>query len=143
MRLLKISNLLHYLAKKSKRHFFVEDGPSAHFDVDDTLVCWYDIPEDCPEDEIVNVTYRNLTDRLRINKYNVNLLKKLSIRHHKICVWSKGGSGWSRAVVKALNLEDYVDVIMSKPTYYIDDLKDPKEWIGKYQYYDINGKRHI
>ena len=50
-----------------------------------------------------------------------------------IC-WSAGGFDWCAAVIKALNLENYVDLVISKPCYYYDDLK-PEEFMGKRYYY--------
>jgi hypothetical protein len=117
-------------------------GPTAFFDVDDTLLMW-DLPEDMMlnDDRLVSVQCRDAQDMLLPNHHNILLLKKMSVRGHGIVVWSGGGSDWAEAVVKALELEDFVDVVTSKPTYYIDDIANSKEWIGKHGYFTVDGKR--
>lgn len=117
-------------------------GPTAFFDCDDTLLMW-DTPEgvDFNGEEMVSVSCREHSDRLYPNRYNIELLVKMAKRGHSIVVWSGGGADWAEAVVKALKLEQYVHVVTGKPTYFIDDIAEPKKWIGKYGYFDINGKR--
>lgn len=116
-------------------------GPTAFFDCDDTLLMW-SIPDGFDENDLVQVRCRGLVDELAPNKYNIDLLKKMATRGHAIVVWSGGGSDWADAVVKALGLTKYVSVVTSKPTYYIDDVADPKLWVGKHGYFDINGNRY-
>ena len=118
-------------------------GPTAYFDCDDTLIMW-DIPEGMSlnDDKLVTVSCRDYSDRLLPNKYNIELLVKMAKRGHGIVVWSAGGADWAEAVVKALGIEEYVNVVTGKPNYYIDDIKDPAKILGKYGYFDINGKRH-
>lgn len=115
-------------------------GPTAFFDVDDTLLMW-DMPEYALEDEIVEVTCRGLTSKRCINSYNLDLLHKMARSGHGIVVWSAGGSDWAEAAVIALGIEDIVDVVTGKASYYIDDLADPAKVLGKHGYFDFNGKR--
>ena len=119
----------------------VPNGPTAYFDVDDTIVQWskesgYD------ETDYIEIECRGRVDTYLINRHNLEHLIKLSNRGHGIIVWSAGGSDWGEAVVKALGIENYVDVVAPKPTYYIDDVKDPARILGKYAFYNIDGKRH-
>lgn len=120
--------------------FKIPPGPVAYFDVDDTLLMW-DMPKVSREDEIISVTCRGREQKRHINVFNLDLLIKMAQSGHAIVVWSAGGSDWAEAAVKALNIEQYVDVVTAKPTYYIDDVADPKKIIGKHGYFDINGKR--
>lgn len=120
-------------------YYKVTCGPTAYFDCDDTLVMWA-IPDGW-QGEMVTVKCRDFADHLAVNKYNVTLLKKMAARGHAIVVWSGGGSDWAEAVVQALELEDFVEVVSGKPTYYIDDISNAREWIGKHGYFDLNGKR--
>ena len=113
-------------------------GPTAFFDVDDTLLLW-DIPEGC--EYTITVSCRGFSELLAPNTYNIELLKKFATRGHSVVVWSAGGSDWAEAAVKALNLEKYVEVCTSKPNYYIDDIANPKEWIGKHGFFTYEGKR--
>lgn len=64
---------------------------------------------------------------------NIRLLKEEKSRGAHIIVWSRGGFQWAENVIKALDLEKYVDTIVSKPLAYIDDL-DVSEWL-KYRVY--------
>lgn len=47
-----------------------------------------------------------------------------------VIVWSAGGYKWAESVVKSLGLSLFVDVAMSKPTWYYDDIPCQK-WMGK------------
>ena len=95
-----------------------------YIDVDDTLIFWptsYKVPfDDCIE----------FIDPYDLNKIyygrpNYRLIKQ--IKGHKkynkssIVVWSKSGWRWAEYTVKLLGLEDYIDVVSSKPDWYIDD----------------------
>ena len=119
----------------------VPNGPTAYFDVDDTIVQWSDDGVNRLED-YVTIECRGRVGKYLINRHNLEHLIKLSNRGHGIILWSAGGSDWAEAVAKALKIEKYVDVVAPKPTYYIDDVKDPARILGKYAFYDIDGKRH-
>jgi hypothetical protein len=128
--------------KHEKRPFKVPARPTAFFDVDDTLVMW-DIPEgiEINDDRLVSINCKGIEDRLFPNKHNIELLKKFSARGHSVVVWSGGGADWAEAVVDALGLNQYVDVVVNKPQYYMDDIANPKEWIGKHGYFKLDGTR--
>lgn len=61
-----------------------------------------------------------------INNGHVELLKQHKARGMFIIVWSKAGAQWANAVVKKLKLEEYVDLILTKPDKYCDDLTGDK-----------------
>lgn len=112
------------------------------WDCDDTLVMW-DVPnlpyelmsfEDqvmMDKDDIVAVkdpyaskpgedpVYINL----RKHHKHIKLLKDHHARGFSNIIWSAGGYEWAQEVVNALQLNDYVDIIMAKPLKYVDDLK--------------------
>ena len=117
------------------------NGPTAYCDVDDTLISWIRPGENTPEEDKVTVTTRDISDTFVINHHNVEYIKKLAVRGHCVIIWSAGGSCWARAVAEALGLEKYIWAVMSKPTYFIDDIKDPKEFMGKHVFYDMMGNR--
>jgi len=96
------------------------------FDVDDTL-----ITQDFHEEGVEVVVECNgyKTDVLIINN-NIDSLKKHKRQGQTVIVWSAAGHKWAESVVKALNLEKYVDYVMSKPNWYYDDLPCEK-WMGK------------
>lgn len=106
-------------------------------DVDDTLVMWNATPEqlekdgvdfECPGsmhdiDNDGNPEWSpSWTARLLPHKKHIEQIKKHKMRGHTIIVWSQGGFDWAAAVVKALKLEDFVDLVISKPTWMYDDL---------------------
>ena len=116
-------------------------GPSVYVDVDDTLIMWSK-PENYREEDLIEITCRGVTDKYVVNRHNLHHLIKMGSRAHAIVVWSAGGSDWAEAVVKALDIGKYVEAILTKPAYYIDDVKDTSRFMGKYAYYDYDGKRH-
>lgn len=119
----------------------VPNGPTAYIDIDDTLIQW-NFVEGYDVIDYVVIECRGRVGKYLINRHNLEHLIKLSNRGHGIIVWSAGGSDWAEAVVKGLGIEKYVDVVAPKATYYIDDIKDPARVLGKYAFYNIDGKRH-
>lgn len=84
-------------------------------DVDDTLVLWRPVrPDDW------TICLPNYGD-VAVHEGHVNSLKQHHARGHTVVVWSQGGAAWARSVVEALGLEDYVDLVMSKPRWFYDD----------------------
>lgn len=120
------------------------------FDVDDTLVAWNATPEqlqehgvefECPGsmhdiDNDGNPVYCPPWKALLLpHRKHIEQLKKHKMRGHTIVVWSAGGFDWAAAVVKTLGLESYVDLVISKPVWFYDDLT-PDEFMGKRYYMD-------
>jgi hypothetical protein len=111
------------------------------FDVDETLVTtaglndapggWYADVEDPISGHI----------HVRINAAMVRLLKEEAARGSFVIVWSRGGYQWAANVVKALGLNKYVNLVISKPLVYFDD-KDAAEWLtsGQRVFLDFNVK---
>jgi FMN phosphatase YigB (HAD superfamily) len=100
------------------------------FDVDGTLVI-HDDHNEVPgigKIKIVDPNDKSI-NYLKPHKNHVSFLKKCKGRGNHVTVWSGGGYRWAEAVVKALKLEEYVDVVMTKPSRYVDDLDAP-EWLG-------------
>lgn len=91
-------------------------------DCDDTLVMWGKAKEG---EKVIAITnpHDGTQDYLRPHQGHIRVLKDRKARGSYIVVWSAGGFAWANAVVKALGLESYVDLIMTKPHMYIDDKK--------------------
>jgi hypothetical protein len=91
------------------------------YDVDETLVLWFN---DCDISKKINIVcpYSGAATWLKPHHRHIDLLKKHHGRKNYIIVWSAGGVLWAEAVVKALGLEEYVDLVMTKPTKFVDDL---------------------
>jgi len=123
----------------NKKLRFTPKGSTVAFDVDDTLVCW-NTPKGMEDKEVEIVCEGKVSYRVP-NVHNINLLKKFSESGHVVVVWSASGVQWSKAVVDALDLNEYVDFRMSKTSYYIDDIEDPSKILGKHGFFDIEGNR--
>lgn len=119
-------------------------GPAVYSDIDDTIVCW---GRPTQEDRdlgrrIVTIERDGIPTEFVINEHNLEHLLKLAQRFHQVILYSAGGADWCEAVAKALKIEPYVFACLSKPTYYMDDVFDPKDFMGKHVFYDMQGKRH-
>jgi hypothetical protein len=115
----------------------IENENMVCIDVDDTLVIW-NIPAGY---EGKSILFNNFgyAEWLLPHEHHIKLLKQFKARGQFVVVWSQGGYQWAREVVKALKLEDYVDLVMSKPKWIIDDL--PAGAWTKRTYLDLKGKR--
>lgn len=107
----------------------LEDKETIYCDVDGTLVLHQD--ECTPEqmEEFGIIIPECLIEHKSKYKYRVvphlphiKLLKEFKTKGKQIVVWSQGGSNWAEAVVEYLELREYVDLIINKPTWFIDDL---------------------
>ena len=81
------------------------------FDVDETLVMWE------------GTGYR-------VNYTHVTSLKHHFLRGHFVIIWSAGGVKWAQRVVKELELEPFVNLVMSKKRWYYDDMPADK-WMTR------------
>lgn len=101
----------------------------APFDVDGTLI---QNPElDDPKSSryvIIEDPIYGLELKFRVNEPMVRLLLEAKHRGNHVVVWSKGGYQWAELVVRSLELEDWVDQVMTKPLAYFDDL-EVQEWL--------------
>ena len=66
----------------------------------------------------------------------IRFLKNLKRQGYTIVVWSAASGSWASRVVKQLNLEQFVDITMSKPEFCVDDLLEAKKIIKQIIYID-------
>lgn len=94
-----------------------------YVDIDDTLLKWNASTEE-KEQTGIFITYPNSSqgDLLVPLMGNIEALKKHRLRRQTVIVWSQGGTEWAEIAIKALNLEEYVDLIIEKPQWFLDDL---------------------
>lgn len=97
-------------------------------DIDDTLLLW-DAPKEGPMVEFVE-PHSGETINVPINENNIRLMKEKKSRGATIVLWSQGGWEYAEVVAKALNIESYVDFVMTKPSGLIDDL-EAHAWMPK------------
>jgi len=120
-----------------------------YFDIDDTLAIWEATPEQLEERGVTVTCPGSLvkidedgkehfspswSQLILPHRIHIEQLKKHKLRGHVIVAWSAGGASWAALAIKALGLEQYVDVAMSKPHFYYDDLT-PEEFMGKRYYF--------
>ncbi len=105
------------------------------FDVDDTLVMWDGLANNSLVAD--SHPYKHFIDpndgskkSLKPHLRHIELLKSLKNRGYTVIVWSAGGGKWANSVVTTLGLADYVDIIMSKPIKWVDDITDANKVLG-------------
>lgn len=100
----------------------IENEMIVMVDVDDTLLMWKDHTQ--PGDNKIAVTdpYDNATVFLVPHQKHIDQIRKWHGRGFSVIVWSAGGVQWAKAAVAALKLEPYVDLVMTKPSKFVDDL---------------------
>ena len=91
------------------------------YDVDETLVLWFNKCDPSKKVKIV-CPYGGSETWLKPHHRHIDLLKKHAGRKNYVIVWSAAGVLWAEAVVKALGLEEYVDLVMTKPSKIVDDM---------------------
>jgi hypothetical protein len=109
-------------------------------DVDDTLLMWSNKYTQ-PHEGAIAITdpYDGSVNYLIPHKRHVELIKKQKGRGLLVIVWSAAGVLWAEAAVKALELESFVDIVLTKPSKYIDDLP-VQEWMGDRIYIPFDKK---
>jgi hypothetical protein len=112
---------------------YLENDNNLFVDVDETLIFWKHINEKgFMYDETIEIKDPYMRPaghfiRAVPNQRNISLLKRNKAQGRFIIVWSAGGSKWAREVVKTLGLNNFVDIVMAKPTSYVDD-KPMGDW---------------
>lgn len=106
--------------------------------IENEHICVYDVDETLfMHDTMSDIGITNPYSMSFISGYrnekHVELLKQHKARGMFIIVWSKAGSKWVETVIKHLLLEEYVDLILTKPDKYIDDL-DASQILGEHIY---------
>ena len=111
---------------KNKKPLVVKSELIVMVDVDDTLLKWQGDFSKPAKDRIKLIDpYDKSHVYLLPHKKHVKLLKDYKARHFKVIVWSGAGWKWAQEAIKKLKLTKYVDVILSKPAKYMDDLHAP------------------
>jgi FMN phosphatase YigB (HAD superfamily) len=106
------------------------------FDVDDTLIIWPSSAQALGIDhgefykKAIEIGTGDLKMLAMPHEKHIQFMRNLKCQGAKIVVWSHGGEEWAKTVVETLELELYVDLILSKPSLYIDDL-DASKWMGR------------
>ncbi len=92
------------------------------FDVDGTLILPLTAETDhMPKIEVYDAITKTFIE-MRIHEPMVRILEEEYHRGGYIIVWSRSGWEWAKNVVIALELQDKVHRVMSKPLVYFDDM---------------------
>lgn len=100
-------------------------------DTDNTIAKWskkHNIPGEgriefiCP--------YSKEKIYLKPHLVHLRLIKQYKSRGYGVIVASKAGYAWSKEVVEKLGIEEYVDLIMTKPDKWVDDSDKAEDVIG-------------
>lgn len=89
------------------------------FDCDDTLVMWH---QDVKDVVVKDPHDPGMVINLTKHETHIKLLKDHKSRGYTVILWSAGGYAWAKSVAEALDITNYCDIIMSKPTKFFDDL---------------------
>lgn len=106
----------------------IESDMTLFVDVDNTLVSVRtkeEVPLDWQErGPLPNTFWLKISDEEYwvVYQKHIDFLKKSKLREHVVFVWSAGGHEWAKRVVDILYLNEWVDVVMSKPRWVVDDL---------------------
>lgn len=90
-------------------------------DIDDTLVTAYKSDSRNKAVKIEDPLNPGIYLKMSVHEPMVRLVKEESHRGSFIVIWSRGGHEWATSVIKALDLQNYVNIVMSKPMVYFDD----------------------
>lgn len=101
--------------------FVLQSDKVVFCDIDDTIVKWN------PTQEEINtkgVAFNNYGWQVMLVPHyaHIEQIKRHKAIGHKVIFWSAGGWEWANEVIKTLELTEYADAIMSKPSWFIDDL---------------------
>lgn len=98
-------------------------------DCDDTLILWKKAKK---KDRVICFTdpYDGSQHYVVAHEGHIKILKDRKKRGATIVVWSQSGHAWATAIVRALNLESWVDITASKPIAIIDD-KPASDWLSE------------
>lgn len=117
-----------FRSKKESGMQIIKNDMVVVIDCDDTLVMWNDVKYWKPGPEQVEILdpTDNTIIYLKLHKEHIKLARKYKNQGYTVIVWSAGGWRWAEAVARQLEMTDFVDICMSKPLKYVDDLPGDK-----------------
>lgn len=98
------------------------------FDVDETLILHDSKPVSAGDAVMIKDPLRNRVIQATRHHAMIRLLEEEHHRGSLVVVWSRGGYEWAANVIEALGLTDKVDLVLTKPMVYFDDIPI-QEWL--------------
>jgi len=111
----------------------VKNDKLLYVDCDDSLILWN--LSKYPKFPKVTINTVKGPCILAVHKKNINLLIKFAKLGYGIVLWSGSGYRWAEKVAKAVGIDQYVDIYLCKPQYYLDDFPC-QYWMGTRIYRD-------
>lgn len=110
-----------------------ENDKSLFVDCDDTLVLYDDDEWEGHKeyDSTILIDNNGYMQRVLPHYRHIQMIKRFKFLGYKVVVWSLTGAWWAEKVVKTLGIENYVDMVMSKPLFHCDDQEDVRVIVGK------------
>lgn len=112
-------------------------------DVDDTLILWDEKSRDLTADLkgriVIVCPYDGKPYSFIVHQRHVDFLKREKAKGSFVIVWSRSEGAWAETVVKALGLENHVDISMSKPNKCLDDKNNLEDIVGQVFFLDKDG----
>ena len=107
----------------------LKENDISSFDVDGTLVVW---PKDPNKEKFGTIEFDYGNEKVYLYPHlpHIRFLKNCKLRGDYIEVWSKNNYAWAEQVIRKLKLEEYVDLVRSKPVRHIDDKQSLEEIVG-------------
>lgn len=102
------------------------DKRAVYFDVDQTLINW----DSTGKQELI-LQDGDFKYHVSAIQEHVLLMKEFKAVGWQVVVWSQGGADHAERVVKLLGMEKYVDLIVSKPQVYVDDLPLEQQYLKR------------
>lgn len=103
---------------KGDKMYYVQNELTVSYDVDSTLVF-----NDTAGSLVIDDPFeKGKKIHLRPHRRHIKQLMNHKARGFHVTVWSQQGALWAKTIVEALELGAYVDVVITKPTCYVDDL---------------------
>ncbi len=99
------------------------------FDCDDTLVMWK--TSRLQTRDSMYFLYGDEAVWLTPHRNHIRFLKHCYDRGNTVIVWSKNGYQWAEKIVDKLGLQEYVHIILSKPTAVVDDKDALNDIVGE------------
>lgn len=106
----------------------IENENTIFFDVDETLILhsgsFAGKSEHKPVGNNVFIYDKRIDRTIIAQPYHphIDILLQSKARGRFVVVWSASGHLWAEMVLKALGLQNHVDLVMTKPSVYLDDI---------------------
>lgn len=122
----------------------IENEVNVGFDVDGTLIrpaTREDKTDESmyPNGRLLHIFADNTSKYYLVHTEHVELLKSYRKRGFYVIVWSANGHDHAGRIVRALNLEDSVDLVMTKCMKHVDDRKDIEGIVGSHVFIPMKG----